>query len=75
MGQPGFEGFLFAHVLNGTIAAQGEEAGDRWDLVVTGNVVSRVDYDLVPRESGRDHAVRPDEIVTRETTTSVRIRF
>jgi hypothetical protein len=49
MGQPGFEGFLFGHVLNGTIAAQGEEAGDRWDLVVTGNVVSRVDYDLVPR--------------------------
>lgn len=48
-GQPGFESFLFGHVLNGTITAQGEDPGDRWDLVVTDNVVSRVDYDLVPR--------------------------
>jgi hypothetical protein len=43
-GQPRFEQFTFDHVLNGTIAAQGEEPGDQWDLFVTDNRVSRYDY-------------------------------
>lgn len=33
------------HVLNGTIKAQGEDMGDRWKLVVTNNVVTRVDLE------------------------------
>lgn len=36
-----FQQFTFNHVLNGRIKAQGEEARDRWDLVVYDNVVTR----------------------------------
>jgi hypothetical protein len=34
--------FAFDHELNGVIDAQGEEMDDRWQLVVTGNVVATV---------------------------------
>jgi hypothetical protein len=34
-----FEHFTFDHELKGVIDAQGEEQGDRWQLVVTGNIV------------------------------------
>lgn len=35
-----FEHFTFDHVLNGVIEAQGEDADDRWRLVVTANTVT-----------------------------------
>lgn len=37
--------FLQGHTLNGTIAAQGEESEDRWDLIVKDNKVFVVDYE------------------------------
>lgn len=41
-------GFLQGnHVCNGVIEAQGEDADDRWDLVVMGNVVATRDYTRV----------------------------
>ena len=36
-----FDHFTFDHVVNGTIEAQGEDAEDRWRLVVTANVVTK----------------------------------
>jgi len=36
------------HVCNGTIEAQGEDAGDRWDLIVMNNITYRQDYELKP---------------------------
>lgn len=39
---PRFEDFTFDHVVNGEIIAQGEDPEDRWKLVVTDNVVERV---------------------------------
>jgi hypothetical protein len=35
-----FRGFTFDHVANGTIDAQGEDAEDRWSLIVVDNEVS-----------------------------------
>lgn len=43
---PEFEHFTFDHVVNGTILAEGEDADDRWRLVVTNNVVERVEVDI-----------------------------
>lgn len=40
--------FLQGHTLNGTIAAQGEESEDRWDLEVRDNKVFVVDYEANP---------------------------
>lgn len=48
---PGFEGFTFDHVVNGTIHASGEDRDDVWDLIVTGNQVTTVAYKLVPDQS------------------------
>jgi hypothetical protein len=42
MGASELEGFTFNHTLNGTIEAQGEEASDRWLLIVEDNVVKVV---------------------------------
>ena len=39
-GDPQFAAFTFDHVCNGTIDAQGEDSGDRWQLVVTDNAVT-----------------------------------
>jgi hypothetical protein len=44
---PQFAGLTFDHIVNGTIEAQGEERDDLWRLVVTNNVVSRVDPSIV----------------------------
>lgn len=44
---PQFADFTFDHVLNGEIDAQGEEAEDRWKLIVTDNVVTRKNAKLV----------------------------
>lgn len=41
---PQFAEFTFDHVVNGTIAAQGEESDDRWDLIVEDNVVKTRGY-------------------------------
>ena len=38
-GHPGFENFTFDHVINGSIAAQGEDPEDTWDLDVDENIV------------------------------------
>ncbi len=35
------------HVLNGTIDAQGEDANDRWRLIVTNNVVTTQEAKVV----------------------------
>jgi hypothetical protein len=37
--------FLQGHTLNGEILAQGEDINDRWKLIVTDNVVTRVDLE------------------------------
>lgn len=42
--KPEFKHFTFNHVVNGRIEAQGEDADDRWTLVVEDNVVSKVPY-------------------------------
>lgn len=46
---PQFNEFTFDHVLNGVIAAEGEQSGDIWRIVVTNNEVAtqsgRVIYD------------------------------
>lgn len=40
---PQFANFTFDHVVNGTIDAEGEERDDVWQLVVTDNIVTRID--------------------------------
>lgn len=35
-----YRGFTFDHILNGTVAARGENADDRWQLIVTDNIVT-----------------------------------
>lgn len=45
--QPDFAHFTFDHVLNGEIFAQGEDADDRWKLVVKDNGVSVVNARIV----------------------------
>jgi len=42
-GHAGFENFTFDHILNGRILAQGEDADDRWYLIVEDNAVRRVE--------------------------------
>lgn len=48
-GLPGFEEFTFDHVVNGEIAAQGDMQDDVWRLVVTANVVTKVEVEA-PRQ-------------------------
>lgn len=48
-GLPGFEDFTFDHVVDGTIAAQGDMQDDVWHLVVTANTVAKVEVEA-PRQ-------------------------
>lgn len=45
---PALRHFTCDHVLNGTIQAQGEDDDDRWDLVVTDNLVQIRTYSMAP---------------------------
>lgn len=51
--------FLTGHTLNGTISAQGEEAGDMWLLNVKDNVVSVEELVMVP--SGEERVIGGDD--------------
>lgn len=42
-GEDQFAAFTFDHTVNGCIEAQGEDPDDLWRLIVTDNVVTRVD--------------------------------
>lgn len=42
-----FKHFTFNHIVNGRIEAQGEDADDRWTLVVKDNIVSKVPYPTI----------------------------
>jgi hypothetical protein len=54
---PEFAAFTFDHVLNGAIEAQGEDADDRWDLVVEDNGVAR----RLPRKHQRPVRIQAAE--------------
>lgn len=45
---PALKHFTCDHVLNGTIMAQGEESDDRWDLIITDNVIEIQEYETRP---------------------------
>ena len=44
---PSLQHFTCDHLLNGTIEARGEDSDDRWDLIVTDNVISVREYTLI----------------------------
>lgn len=50
-GDPQFAEFTFNHVVNGVIEAQGEDADDRWDLIVSDNAVAVRKYAMVSAEA------------------------
>lgn len=58
---PEFDHFTFDHVLNGVIEAQGEEYSDRWDLVVTDNVVTDPVWETDPGDEDEDTSWGYDE--------------